>query len=81
MWPKPSQPGPYDANLAVSFKRTPYDASVAKPSLGPLPPRPQPQSGPRRRNATMAAWQFGNKVRRQRGNVAKNLTTPLRPFL
>ena len=59
MWPKPSQPGPYDANWAVSLKRAPYDASVAKRPLHRLPPIPNPNPA----NPVVA-------LRYERGNLA-----------
>ena len=44
-------------------------------------PPPKSQTGQRRRRARMPARQCGDKLRCATGNLAKNLTTPLQPFL
>jgi hypothetical protein len=42
-----------------------------------LPPR-KSKSNPRGRNATMAAWQFGRKIRWQLGKLPQSAMTPVR---
>ena len=55
-----------------------YDASVVNKS----PPGPEhPPMNRRRHNRTTAAWLFGDKLRRERGQTPKTPTAPVRPFL
>jgi hypothetical protein len=67
----------YDASVENHRETISYDASAVKN----LEAHQKYKNDQRRHTLTIRVWLFGYKLRRQRGQTPKNLTTPNRPFL
>jgi len=70
-------------------KSRPYDGSVERPPLATAAQSRSPETRQPIKNAqsgrsltiTTKAWLFGHKIRCLGGQIAKNLATPIPPFL